>query len=106
MKENEISKLKETYPPGTRIALMYMGYDPFPIDSNTRGTVDHVDDMGTVHCNFDNGRRLGMVPGEDLFRKLTKSELEFEQAKAEKKEPEESEEDETKEQDESPRLIM
>ena len=63
-----------------------MGYDPHPIDSNTRGTVDHVDDMGTVHCNFDNGRRLGMVPGEDLFRKLTKSELEFEQAKEEKKE--------------------
>ena len=31
MKENEISKLKETYPPGTRIVLMYMGYDPHPI---------------------------------------------------------------------------
>ncbi len=106
MKENEISKLKETYPPGTRIVLMYMGYDPHPIDSNTRGTVDHIDDMGTVHCNFDNGRRLGMAPGEDLFRKLTKSELEFEQAKEEKKESEESEEDETEKQDESPRLIM
>lgn len=26
-----------------------------------------VDDMGTVHCDFDNGRRLGLVPGEDSF---------------------------------------
>jgi hypothetical protein len=24
-----------------------------------------VDDIGTVHCNFENGRRLGLVPGED-----------------------------------------
>ena len=34
-----------------------------------------VDDMGTVHCDFDNGRRLGLVPGEDSFRRLTQEEL-------------------------------
>lgn len=31
--------------------------------------VVHVDDIGTVHCNFENGRRLSLVPGEDHFHK-------------------------------------
>ena len=40
-----------------------MGDDPRPIDPGTKGTVIHVDDIGTVHCSFDNGRQLGLVPG-------------------------------------------
>ena len=39
-----------------------------------------VDDIGTVHCSFDNGRQLGLVPGEDSFRTLTQTELAEEQA--------------------------
>ena len=35
-----------------------------------KGTVLHVDDLGTVHCAFDNGRQLGLVPGEDSFHKI------------------------------------
>jgi tRNA-2-methylthio-N6-dimethylallyladenosine synthase len=27
--------------------------------------VDVVDDIGTFHCSFDNGRYLGIIPGED-----------------------------------------
>lgn len=38
-----------------------------------------VDDIGTLHCDFDNGRHLGIVPGEDSFRKLTTEELAEEQ---------------------------
>ena len=59
--------------------LLQMGDDPRPIEPNTRGTVKAVDDIGTLHCNFDNGRSLGIVPGEDSFRKLTDEELEEEQ---------------------------
>ena len=33
-----------------------------------RGTVELVDDIGTVHINWDGGSRLGLVPGEDRFR--------------------------------------
>lgn len=66
---------RETYPPGTRIMLLSMGNDPRPIEPNTRGTVKVVDDIGTLHCAFDNGRSLGIVPGEDSFRKLTAEEL-------------------------------
>ena len=67
-------RMKDNYPPGTRIMLLSMGDDPHPVEDNTRGTVRVVDDIGTLHCSFDNGRSLGIVPGEDSFRKLTEDE--------------------------------
>ena len=72
---NRAEYLKKEYPPGTRIVLNSMGDDPRPVESGTRGTVAVVDDIGTVHCNFDNGRRLGLIEGEDDFRALTAQEL-------------------------------
>ena len=72
-------RMKDNYPPGTRIMLLQMGDDPHPVEPNTRGTVKFVDDMGTLHCDFDNGRQLGVVPGEDSFRKQTEQELAEEQ---------------------------
>ena len=68
--EEIVNDIKERYPEGTRIVLDYMGEDPHPIEPGTRGTVRHVDDIGTVHCDFDNGRRLGLVPGEDSFHRI------------------------------------
>ena len=62
-----VKRMKDTYPPGTRIMLDYMGDDPRPIPPGTKGTVRTVDDIGTVHCDFDNGRHLGLIPGEDSF---------------------------------------
>lgn len=70
--------LKERYPRGTRIMLLSMGDDPRPIESGTRGTVRFVDDMATIHCDFDNGRSLGLAYGEDRYRKLTEQEIEEE----------------------------
>ena len=62
---------KAAYPKGTRVEVIKMGDDePRPIPSGTRGTVDIVDDMGTVHCTFDNGRRLGLIPNVDIFMKV------------------------------------
>ena len=74
-----VERYKEAYPPGTRIMLLNMGNDPRPVEASTRGTVLGVDDTGTLHCDFDNGRSLGIVPGEDSFRKLTDTELAEEQ---------------------------
>ena len=65
--EEYVQLLKEKYPAGTRIVVDQMGDDPRPIAPGTAGTVRHVDDMGTIHCDFDNGRRLGVIPGEDEF---------------------------------------
>lgn len=73
-----VEKIKFDYPRGTRIMLIKMGDDPRPIRPMTRGTVDFVDDIGTVHCHFDNGRFMGLIIGVDDFRKLTKQEIEAE----------------------------
>ena len=70
MRENHAEQLRSTYPAGSRIVLVQMGDDPRPVPPGTKGTVVAVDDMGTVHCLFDNGRRLGLIPGEDVFRKI------------------------------------
>ena len=84
---NLVQRMKEQYPAGTRIELDYMGDDPRPIAPGTRGTVRVVDDMGTVHCDFDNGRSLGMIPGEDTFRTLTAEEIAEEQSVDESEAP-------------------
>ena len=65
-----VQNIKDRYPPGTRIMLDHMGDDPRPISPGTKGTVRVVDDAGTVHRNFDNGRSLGLVPGEDSFHRI------------------------------------
>ncbi len=67
---NLVKRMKETYLPGTRIELDMMGDDPRPIAPGTKGNVRIVDDIGTVHCDFDNGRHLGLVPGEDSFHRV------------------------------------
>ena len=67
MSREQVNYYKERYPEGTRIQLDSMGDDPRPIAPGTTGTVQCVDDIGTVHCAFDNGRYLGLVPGEDSF---------------------------------------
>lgn len=65
--EELIKILKKKYPAGTRIELDCMGDDPRPIAPGTQGTVRIVDDIGTIHCDFDNGRRLGLIYDEDMF---------------------------------------
>ena len=64
--------MKRNYPPGTEIVLDQMGNDPCPIPDGTKGTVMHVDDIGTIHCEFEDGRYLGLIPGEDLFHVIKK----------------------------------
>ena len=70
MDRKMVNFIKEQYPPGTRIRLNSME-DPYaPIAPGTEGVVNFVDDIGTIHMKWDNGRSLGIVPGEDSFSVL------------------------------------
>ena len=45
--------------------------DPYTsLKPGDKGTVDFVDDLGTIHVTWDNGILLGLVPGEDQFKIL------------------------------------
>ena len=70
MDRKMVNFIREQYLPGTRIRLNSME-DPYaPIAPGTEGEVDFVDDIGTIHMKWDNGRALGIVPGEDSFSVL------------------------------------
>lgn len=74
MNDKKIEYLKNKYPAGTRIELQFMD-DPYhPVPSGTLGTVDHVDDIGTIHMSWDNGQSLGLVEGEDAFTIISQPE--------------------------------
>jgi hypothetical protein len=44
-------------------------YDAYTkLRPGTRGTVTLIDALGTVHVQWDDGRKLGLVPGQDEWR--------------------------------------
>lgn len=55
---------------GRRVQLIHCS-DPYTrLPHGMKGTVSFVDDAGTVHVDWDNGSKLGLVPGEDTYRLL------------------------------------
>lgn len=84
MNEKEIQETKEKYVSGTKIKLLETLDDSQPIESGTIGKVDHVDDMGTIHMIWDNGRTLGIIPNEDKFEIISSIEQEKEKEELEK----------------------
>ena len=71
IKEWQLKQLREEFPVGTRVELVYMN-DPYntKLVPGCRGTVRIVDDVGTIHVSWDCGSGLGIVFGEDACRKV------------------------------------
>lgn len=62
-----VRDLKELFPVGIRVELVSMDDLQAP-PVGTKGTVSYVDDMGTIHVQWDNGSTLGVVDGIDFIR--------------------------------------
>lgn len=67
MNQDKIKEIRQKYPKGTRIMLNSMDDPHHPVPSGTLGTVETVDDIGTIHMKWDNGQSLGLIVGEDSF---------------------------------------
>jgi hypothetical protein len=70
---------REEYPKDTRVRLVNYGpcgcddpthNDNIHVTPGTQGTVTDVDDGGTIHVRWDNGRNLGLIPGLDTWEKV------------------------------------
>ena len=70
--KSELHALRELYPNGSRVELITMD-DPYncKLVPGCRGTVHAVDDIGTIHVDWDCGSSLGIVYGVDSCRKIT-----------------------------------
>ena len=65
-----VERLRRMYQTGTRIELVSMN-DPFAkLVPGDRVAVICVDDIGTIHVEWDCGSGLGIAYGEDVIRKI------------------------------------
>ena len=65
-----VESLRRSYPEGTRVALVQIN-DPYTkLRPGDQGTVIAVDDVGTIHIQWNNGSTLGAAYGADVIRKL------------------------------------
>jgi hypothetical protein len=70
-----LRQIRAYYQPGTRVMLIRMN-DPYAtLKPGDIGTVDCVNDVGTVHVIWDCGSTLGVVFGEDECRKTSEKQL-------------------------------
>ena len=70
IRAERLKELREEMKPGTRIELIQID-DPYTsLRPGDRGTVTDIDDTGTVFASWDKGSSLGLVFGEDHYKKV------------------------------------
>ena len=66
----QLEYLRSHYPPSTRVELISMN-DPYTkLRPGDRGTITFFDDIGTAFVDWDCGSCLGLVFGEDSFKRI------------------------------------
>lgn len=65
-----VEQIRKSYPVGCRVELISMN-DPYhKMASGIQGTVEAVDDIGTIFVNWDDGSSLGVAFGEDQCKRI------------------------------------
>jgi hypothetical protein len=65
-KKEERDLLRDKYPKGKRIRLLWMECDE-PVRYGTLGTIYGVDDLGQIIVEWDCGSELSLIPEVDEF---------------------------------------
>ena len=68
--EKTIEKIRADFPIGSRVMMVYSADPLTPIDGGTEDIVSFVDDIGTIHINWDNGSHFGVILGENVIEKI------------------------------------
>jgi len=63
-----LAQLRKQYPVGTKIQLISMRDEKYPILPGTIGEVTHIDDLGSIHMKWQNGSSLALIPEVDSFK--------------------------------------
>ena len=63
-----LAQLRKQYPVGTKIQLISMRDEKYPILPGTIGEVTHIDGLGSIHMKWQNGSFLAIIPEVDSFR--------------------------------------
>ena len=64
-------EVRDLYTPGTKIRLIKMNDVQAP-PTGTKGVVEYIDDIGTIHVKWETGSSLGVVWGEDQIALVDK----------------------------------
>lgn len=66
MKQAKKDAIRKAYPAGTKIEILFIEDTQAP-PLGTKGTVVGVDDAGHILVSWENGSRLNIIFGEDVF---------------------------------------
>ena len=68
-----LENLRKQYPVGTKIQLISMRNEKYPILPGTVGEVTHIDDVGSIHMRWENGSSLALIPEIDSFQTVSEA---------------------------------
>lgn len=67
---NFVERMREQYPPGTRVEVVSLCNEEEHLKPGMKGTVVGVDDQPALLVRWDNGSSLSLLIGQDSFRVL------------------------------------
>ena len=70
----ETKRMREQYPPGTRVEVVSLCNEEEHLKPGMKGTVVGVDDQPALLVNWDNGSSLSLLIGKDHFRVVPQQE--------------------------------
>ena len=68
-----LEQLRKKYPKGTKLQMITMRNEKYPVPSGTIGEVTHIDDAGSIHMRWENGSSLALIPEIDSFQTVSEA---------------------------------